>query len=707
MYIILEYTKIYLLIFFINYSDVVFSQSIIFTNLNNGNILSKLVHLDNKTFQITGDTVVCKEEYSVFSISTNESAQWSNGIKGVSSSYLITSDTVIRAVVTNKYGCEFEKELKVKAVDLPIKPIILKNGDSLKVSNVSGHFEWYRDNLLFSVGLPFIITNLKGIYTVKVFNQAGCENISDGFNLNQGGPNQPPWVAQMTNENHTIIIPTNVQSNIGGTPLKNGDYIGVFFMKDGQLVCSNFIEWEGSGTTIAAFENELAFPEKNGFSAGEIFGFKVWKFEEAKEYKVEAIFEDPPQSPRDATDKYLRNALSMVQRLETTSKITQNIQLRKSWNMISSYIIPENSNMLSIIASLGNKVVLIKDENGIVTLPTGPDNLKNWNVRKGYKIRMIEEAVLSLTGIKANPATEAISLKKNWQIVSYLCDNGNTPSSQFGPISSKIVIVKDQDGNSFLPSIPTNSLKCLKPGLGYQIRALDSINLTYNCVGNCVPNNNKEVVYARSNDHIQDGNPYNSGSNATLIFSNTFVNSFLTIGQEILVYNKTGIICGKFKYTGDVFAFPVWGDDKSTNHFVEGFIDGEQMKFCLKDKNGRIEMIDVSFNGNTRGFVEDGIYYANRIENASVMSGKAELLLYPNPAFEKINFHLLNSNPIKNAHIQIYDINGRLLKSEVYLLNSLDATNISIDIDELHSGIYLTKVKLDNFYFERKFIVGN
>jgi hypothetical protein len=141
----------------------------------------KEVDIDKKEFVINGDTIVCKGESLEYSISTNETALWSNGIIGSKASFSFNNDTIIKAIVTNQFGCEYEQVKSITVADLPEKPVIERTGNELFVNNVSGHFEWYRNGLLYSVGLNYIFTNLEGEYTVKVSDNNGCESISDGF----------------------------------------------------------------------------------------------------------------------------------------------------------------------------------------------------------------------------------------------------------------------------------------------------------------------------------------------------------------------------------------------------------------------------------------------------------------------------------------------------------------------------------------------
>lgn len=168
---------------FLSSINTSYSQSIQFQYGPNGILVNKQVDIDKRDFLIVGSDIVCTGKTAEYSVSSNETALWNNGVFGVKTTFTITKDTIIKAVITNKYGCEFGQSIKVKAAELPLKPIIERFGDSLIVKNVTGQFEWYRNGQLFSVGLNLIRTSIEGIYSVKITDGNGCENISDGFNF--------------------------------------------------------------------------------------------------------------------------------------------------------------------------------------------------------------------------------------------------------------------------------------------------------------------------------------------------------------------------------------------------------------------------------------------------------------------------------------------------------------------------------------------
>ncbi|MBC7884996.1 MAG: T9SS type A sorting domain-containing protein, partial [Saprospiraceae bacterium] len=519
-----------------------------------------------------------------------------------------------------------------------------------------------------------------------------------------GGSSTPPWPKLPTGQNHTIIVPLNVISEIGGMALKSGDFIGIFFNRDGQLICSNFEEWKGSVISIAAFGNDANPPSKNGFNLNEQFQFIVWRGSESKEYPVQATFEDPPQFPRDATDKWKKDGLSLLKSLKTSNKVTQIITLRQNWNTISSYVNPDNPDMLALLASLGNKVVLIKDEKGKSAIPSqGINDLGNWDVKKGYQIRMIESTTLSITGTKTEPSANPISVSSEWKIISNLCENGNSPASQWSSIASSIVIIKDQDGKSYIPSAMIDDLKCLKPGFGYHVRGINNASFTYNCSGNCNPFH-QEVVYSRSTEMPYNIEPLNSGNNATIVFTQQVCESFLLPEDIIYVFNSSGMLCGKWKYDGTAIGMPVWGDDLHTGDVIEGLLESEPMIFKIKSHDGRFYDMNIKFKDADNIYTRDGIYYAAHLEKVAEEKNQ-DILIYPNPTSQWVNVSFLSNEIPQNVEISIFDGQGKMVQK--FDSQNPETNDFSIPVQSLHSGVYLFRINLDNRKYYKKVLITN
>ncbi len=88
----------------------------------------------------------------------------------------------------------------------------------------------------------------------------------------------------------------------------------------------------------------------------------------------------------------------------------------------------------------------------------------------------------------------------------------------------------------------------------------------------------------------------------------------------------------------------------------------------------------------------------------AIVSYKTGVKIYPNPANNilHITYSLINTD---NVTINIYNINGILLKTEVYSDQMLEMVNHQIDISDLSRGLYVVKLSSVTISESLKFMI--
>jgi hypothetical protein len=102
-----------------------------------------------------------------------------------------------------------------------------------------------------------------------------------GFRLLQG---DAPWPIPGCNAGINVhfinVVWEDFISDIDGSPLSSGDVIGLFYQdENGRLICSDAVEISdpAENFTLQACGDDPLTPEKDGFTTGELFRFKVQK----------------------------------------------------------------------------------------------------------------------------------------------------------------------------------------------------------------------------------------------------------------------------------------------------------------------------------------------------------------------------------------------------------------------------------------------
>ncbi len=199
---------------------------------------------------------------------------WSNG--AITPSITMIGAGTYSVIVTDDNGCVINDTITLIEPDqiyinTTATPVSCNGGkDGTATVTVTGGTGTYA--YLWSNGVTDATINnlVAGVYTVVVTDDNNCVS-------NNGTTNVLPWNYSITGVNHTILIPDTINALIGGTPLQNGDFIGVFYDDAGTLVCAGYTEYVGGETTVVAWGDDTQTSPKDGFLAGDVFVWKLWR----------------------------------------------------------------------------------------------------------------------------------------------------------------------------------------------------------------------------------------------------------------------------------------------------------------------------------------------------------------------------------------------------------------------------------------------
>ena len=110
--------------------------------------------------------------------------------------------------------------------------------------------------------------------------------------------------------------------------------------------------------------------------------------------------------------------------------VVQSLRLRAGWNLVSFYVETEDAAPATVLASIKDKLVQIKN----LTLSYDPslpffwNTLSGLNVKDGYWLKVSEAVELEVEGMV--PAGASITVKKGWNLVGYPRESGEAPASE-------------------------------------------------------------------------------------------------------------------------------------------------------------------------------------------------------------------------------------------------------------------------------------
>lgn len=444
----------------------------------------------------------------------------------------------------------------------------------------------------------------------------------------------PPWKCVNTGISHTIILPNSANPNIDGTPLSTGDYVGVFYDSSGTLVCAGYERWGGSGSiAVSAFGDDPTSGAKDGFAAQETFQWRMFRAGEGTVYDAEATYA-PSAGVVTHTSTYVPNGISQLSSL-VRSNVTQCLVLRAGWSLVAGYVTPTHLSLDSIFNPVLHELIIVKNGVQKAFIPSVQVNtIGLWMNTQGYQVKMVSARSLCFAGPRVVPSVLTIGLPRGWSILPYVRDIDMPIVSALSGVVGDVVIVKDQDGKAYIPSVGVNGIHTLRVGQAYQIRMSNSCAIKYpaeSAISNAIENSSP--MEGRHTNAVSSPWFYNNTGVSHSIIIPTNVNP-VAYGAPLMAgdyvgafYDSVGTLaCGGLEaWSGtDPIAVPVFGDDPTTA-VKDGFTAGETLQWKVwrqSDSHSFTAKVSYVTPGGLGGIVTDaGIYNPNGISAVLTLAG--------------------------------------------------------------------------------------
>ncbi len=522
-----------------------------------------------------------------------------------------------------------------------------------------------------------------GSLSVEVF---GCTN-SDAINYNSDASMDDdscdfgPWdEIPNTACNMTILIPGDANIIFEGEPIFEA-WIGVTD-EEGNICGSTFWTY-GETNSIAAWEaDESSF----GFELGETLNWIISTTEGNVAGNASFSF---------GSNQYSCNGLAGVSSIDFgLGNFIQEIELSTGWNMWSTYIDPENTNIENVFSEISNNLLIVKDENGSVYWPLfGLNTLGNLTKGKGYQTKMANDEVLIIEG-DLIPSDFSQTIPSGWSIMGYLHTTCNNATAMMSPLINQLIILKDEGGLVFWPTFNLNTLGDMCPDKGYQIKMTNESIYSFPSVA--------RFGYSQT-DIIEQTIYYdkaiNTGNNMTIGIPIKAWNILPNIGDEIAAYDEIGNLVGSTTFDGNNIALTVWGDD-STTDIKDGLYNDEILNFKLWDsfENKEVTMFIMDWEIGNNKYKTDNINIASNILVNNSYDNQSSILYQniPNPFNEltAIKFYIPERSIV---NLTLQNIIGEKIKNIENRLFNSGEHEIILHSNDLSPGSYFINMKTKNY----------
>jgi uncharacterized protein (TIGR02145 family) len=163
----------------------------------------------------------------------------------------------------------------------------------------------------------------------------------------------------------------------------------------------------------------------------------------------------------------------------------QEIELSAGFSFISTRIIPEDPDMLAVMASVLNENLdFIRNSQGQTLRKIGPNwvnNIGDWIIEEGYLVKMFADDSFLIEGDAVDPVSP-ISLTTGFQFVSYFPDIQINALTAFETIlGDDLDFIRNSQGQTLHKIGPNwvNGIGVCNPGEGYLVKLLNNDVLIY------------------------------------------------------------------------------------------------------------------------------------------------------------------------------------------------------------------------------------
>ena len=156
----------------------------------------------------------------------------------------------------------------------------------------------------------------------------------------------------------------------------------------------------------------------------------------------------------------------------------QSINLDQGWTGISSYLIPQNTNIGVIFSLISGDLIIVKNLAGEFYQPSGNNSLVNWDYTDGYFVKTNQATTLPFIGFQ--PGSKDISLTAGWNLIPVLSAENVNIASLFAGNLAKVQIIKEAvDIKMYWPEKAITTLEFLEPGKSYLVKMNQAATITF------------------------------------------------------------------------------------------------------------------------------------------------------------------------------------------------------------------------------------
>ncbi len=385
--------------------------------------------------------------------------------------------------------------------------------------------------------------------------------------------------------------------------------------------------------------------------------------------------------------------VSVTDQIALQVNYCHDLTIESGWSGLSTFVNPLNPAMEDVFEDVVSDLIILQSLTGMYWPGQSINTIGNWTVEEGYSIKVANQINLTIAGSRSTNKT--LQLNQGWNLIPVLSECDADVEALFA--GKGVIVVKEVAGwQLYWPAFNINTLQNLQSGKAYYVLMVNAETITF---PGCTKNGSSSGINSTSEQMMEmiTSGPWNT-------FSRTAITHIIAIPDQIIntslikpgdylgVFDQQGNCYGMIKWEGKNSNLTLFGDDPTTTE-KDGFITSENLYFRMFIiATGKEYTLDVTWdqqwpqqNGN---FAPNGISVIAGLTMGTTQvfeQGTLDVLIYPNPAGEKLFVDLVSKQEVV---VTMTDIHGR----EVLNRTLFDLRN-QLDISMLAKGVYLMKIE--------------
>jgi len=383
------------------------------------------------------------------------------------------------------------------------------------------------------------------------------------------------------------------------------------------------------------------------------------------------------------------NLFSEIIEIEVNLSI-ETIPLVQGWSAISSFLNPDETNVVNMFQDVVSNMVIVLGKSGIYApAPFNVNTLVNWDVYKGYKIKMNTADELTFCGDAL--INNTVSFDAGFQLLPVLT-NVNSPVAEIfsNPVNDVLYIYEMTTGKIYWPGGGITNLTDLKPGLGYMAYFINPVAIDF-------PDYSAYSFDNKAAAGVHQTGPWPCTSNFNIHLISIDKNAISDTATDFLgAFDFNGNCIGFTPVTeaNENFLLAVYGDDEFTN-LKDGAYSGEVINFRAHNRFSQADeklaaVYDPEMPQHEGTFVAGGqskitAFYREAAGLQRIMtSGLVEV--FPQPAGDQIT--IIYPFDGENLKLELISMNGIILKTGI-----INSRQTKMNIRDITHGVYILRIQ--------------